>query len=203
MIAIMSAWPSLFDDAPVRRFGAGHVLFQRGDPVRSLFLVKSGAIVLERPKADGTALTLHVAEEGTLLAEASLFADAYHCNAFVRTPSQVGRLPKRVVLAALRASPDMALDLLAGSARLVQAQRTRIEILRLRRVSDRLDAWLDLHGEPARGEWIRVADAIGVTPPALYRELARRRLRGARLAPVPCDREVGGDDPTQVSARPG
>jgi hypothetical protein len=45
----------------------------------------------------------------------------------------------------------------------------------MRRVSDRLDAWLELHGEPEKGEWIRVADQIGVSPPALYRELARRR----------------------------
>ncbi|GGA14462.1 hypothetical protein GCM10011498_13350 [Amylibacter cionae] len=30
-------------------------------------------------------------------------------------------------------------------------------------------------GEPAKGGWILVAEQIGVSPPALYRELARRR----------------------------
>jgi len=71
--------------------------------------------------------------------------------------------------------PGAALSLIETHAREVQAQRARIEILRLRRVSDRLDAWLDLYGEPKKGEWIAIADKIGVSPPALYRELAKRK----------------------------
>ena len=177
MIPIMSAWQTLFDAAPTRELAAGESLFRREDAVRSMFLVRTGTVALERPMADGTALTLHIAGEDTLLAEASLFAQAYHCDAVAREAAEVASLSKPSFLVALRTSPDAALDLFARSAREVQAQRGRIEILRLRRVSDRLDAWLDLHGEPPRGEWIRVADAIGVTPPALYRELARRRGR--------------------------
>ena len=67
------------------------------------------------------------------------------------------------------------MSMIENLAKAVQAQRARIEILRMRRVSDRLNAWVDLHGEPRKGEWINVADQIGVSPPALYRELARRR----------------------------
>ncbi|WP_051927686.1 hypothetical protein [Ruegeria halocynthiae] len=55
--------------------------------------------------------------------------------------------------------------------------RTRIEIMRLRKVTDRLDAYLELYGPPEEGEWVRVADWIGVTHPALYRELAKRRAK--------------------------
>ncbi|KHA54180.1 Cyclic nucleotide-binding domain protein [Sulfitobacter noctilucicola] len=84
-------------------------------------------------------------------------------------------MPRANFLSALRDRPDAALSLIKTHAREVQAQRGRIEILRLRRVSDRLDAWLDVHGKPEKGEWIRVADQIGVSPPALYRELALRR----------------------------
>ena len=184
MISIMSDWPSLFDDAPLRRLfdeaslrslEAGATVFRREEPVHSVFLVRSGTIALERPMADGSALTLHTAGKGTMLAEASLFADAYHCDAVVQGPARVASVPKRTVLAALQTSPGLALNLFARSAREVQAQRARVEILRLRRLADRLDAWLDIHGEPERGEWIKVAVAIGVTPPALYRELAKRR----------------------------
>ena len=43
-------------------------------------------------------------------------------------------------------------------------------------VSARLDAWLAWHGElPPRGDWKQLADQIGVSPEALYREMARRR----------------------------
>ena len=84
-------------------------------------------------------------------------------------------MPRAKFLLALRDDPGAALSLIETHAREVQAQRARIEILRLRRVSDRLDAWLDLYGEPKKGEWIAIADKIGVSPPALYRELAKRK----------------------------
>ena len=55
--------------------------------------------------------------------------------------------------------------------------RARAEIVSLRTVSARVDAWLALHvGElPARGHWRDLAEEISVAPEALYRELARRR----------------------------
>jgi CRP-like cAMP-binding protein len=61
-------------------------------------------------------------------------------------------------------------------AREVQATRLRAEILSLRKVAARLDAWLSLHAGklPEKGEWKILATQIGVTPEALYRELARR-----------------------------
>ena len=175
MISIMYAWQHIFDDAQRRAFEQGTVLFRREDPITSMYLVHSGAVALERPLEDGTVLTLHVATAGNALAEASLFAQAYHCDAVVRAPAQVAIMPRADFLEALHDQPGAALSLIETHAREVQAQRARIEILRLRRVSDRLDAWLDVHGEPEKGAWIRVADQIGVSPPALYREMARRK----------------------------
>ncbi|GIT97167.1 hypothetical protein JANAI62_37900 [Jannaschia pagri] len=63
------------------------------------------------------------------------------------------------------------------TAKELQTLRARIEIMRLRKVTDRLDAYLELFGPPGEGDWVRVADWIGVTPPALYRDLAKRRRR--------------------------
>lgn len=60
----------------------------------------------------------------------------------------------------------------------VHATRARAALLRLRGVAARPDAWLALTdaGLPPRGELRGLADEIGVTPEALYRELARRRV---------------------------
>jgi CRP-like cAMP-binding protein len=171
----MPGWHHIFDHAPLRTLDQGAVLFRQEDPIRFMFLVQAGAVAMERPMTDGSVLTVHVATAGSALAEASLFAETYHCDAIARTPSQVAALPRADILSALSDHSDWALSLIETHAKEVQAQRSRIEILRLRRVCDRLDAWLDLYGEPAKGEWIRVADQIGVSPPALYRELARRR----------------------------
>ena len=56
----------------------------------------------------------------------------------------------------------------------LQTLRMRIKIKRLRRVADRLEAYLELYGPPSAGAWVCVADWIEVSPPALYRELAKR-----------------------------
>jgi CRP-like cAMP-binding protein len=175
MISIMSDWHQIFTNAPLRTIAQGKALFRREDAVQSMFLVRSGSIALERPMADGTALTLHVATTGTALAEASLFAETYHCDAVARTDTQVACVSRMAFLAALQRMPNTALSLMETHAKEVQILRARIEILRLRRVSEKLDAWLDLYGEPPKGEWVRVADEIGVSQPALYRELAKRK----------------------------
>ena len=172
----MLRWQMIFDGSLERSLKEGATLFRREDPVEFMYLVRAGQIALERPMTDGAALTLHIASEGMALAEASLFADAYHCNAIARESAVVAYMPRAAFLAKLQKSPKAALGLIEANAREVLVLRARIEILRLRRVSDRLDAWLELFGEPAKGGWVRVADGIGVSQPALYRELARRRL---------------------------
>jgi CRP-like cAMP-binding protein len=175
MISIMSDWDQIFTNAPLRIITQGEALFRREDAVQSMFFVRSGSIALERPMADGGALTLHVATTGTALAEASLFAETYHCDAVARTDAHIAFVSRVAFRAALKTLPDAALSLIETYAKEIQAQRARIEILRLRRVSEKLDAWLELYGEPPKGEWVRVADEIGVSQPALYRELAKRK----------------------------
>ncbi len=175
MISIMSEWMQIFDDAPEREMAKGTVLFRRDDPVRSMYLVRSGEVALERPLPDGGLLRVQIAGEGMALAEASLFAETYHCDAVARSDTRLAIVPRLEVISALKKRPDAALSMIENHARTVQTLRARIEVMRLRRVADRLNAWLDLYGEPSKGAWIDVADQIGVSPPALYRELARRR----------------------------
>ena len=185
MIAIMfeTSWPSLFGDARPVSVQAGTSLFRREDGVRFAFLVDEGQIALERFLPSGEALVLSIAGPGALLAEASLFADRYHCDAVARADAWVAALPVAAFRDRLRAAPDAALGLIADLSAEVQRQRLRVEILRLPRLDDRLDAWLAVHPPPPRGGWVGVAEAIGVTPPALYRALARRRRGG--LTPGP------------------
>ncbi len=46
------------------------------------------------------------------------------------------------------------------------------------KVADRLDAWLcEGHLLPNKGRWQDVASELGVSREALYRELARRRIK--------------------------
>lgn len=172
----MSDWIHIFDGAPAREIAKGAAVFRQEDPVQNMYLVQYGRVELERPLTDGGHLTLHIATSGMALAEASLFAKTYHCDAVARLDTKILSVPRADFLTAVHDRPEAALSLIESHTKEVQAQRARIEILRLRRVSDKLDAWLNLNGEPSKGEWISVAEHIGVSAPALYRELARRRF---------------------------
>lgn len=181
MIEIMSGhWLHCFDNTPKRTLAEGETLFRRDDRVEWAFLVRKGRIFLRRALQDGGLLTLHTANAGDLVAEASLFADRYHCDAVTDLSTTVLSLPRDELMTHLKkASSSNHLSIIAfeRTARDLQTLRTRIEVMRLRKVSDRLAAYLELYGPPEEGEWVRVADWIGVTPPALYRELAKRRAK--------------------------
>ena len=96
MIVIMSQeLDSLFKGLPGRKcaFDAGSTVFTLGDPVKLVHFVREGAINLERRQEDGAALILQRACPGSILAEASVYSDRYHCDA--RAEVELGNLDCR------------------------------------------------------------------------------------------------------------
>ena len=185
MIAIMSGTPAELlsklkgHDA---KLAAGAIVFRAGDPVVSLFLVNAGMVRLVRTLPHGLELTLQRAGAGAILAEASLFADRYHCDAVASENSIVRIVSLREAKIALSKDSALALALARDLSVEVQRIRAHAEILSLKTVAERIDAWLAMNGGalPAKGRWRQVASDIGVTPEALYRELALRRSSGRR-----------------------
>ncbi len=172
-----------------RKLAAGETLFRAGDPVQALFLVEAGRMRLVRALPHGFQLTIQRAGPGSVLAEASLFADRYHCEAVATDAALLRTLPRPRLEAALAGDAGLARAWAAHLAREVQRARASAEILSLKTVGDRLDAWLALNdgGLPAKGGWRLIASEIGVSPEALYREIARRRINASasvRAAPA-------------------
>ena len=160
-----------------QQFAAGDILFRSGDRVRSLFLVVAGTIRLTRSLPHGSQLTLQRAGPGTIVAEASLFAKRYHCEGAAVEDSVVRVVSLRRLQAALAKQPEFARTWTRHLAQEVQRARAHAEMLSLKTVAARVDVWIMLNDGPLppRGQWRQVACEIGVTPEALYRELARRR----------------------------
>jgi CRP-like cAMP-binding protein len=179
MIAIMSgAIEALWDSrARERTLVAGEVLFRAGDPVRVLYRVEAGVMKLLRPLPHGVELVIQRAGAGAFLAEASLFAAAYHCDAVAVGPTRLRGVPVARITGALERDPSLARAFACYLAKEVQGARARAEIVALKTTRARLDAWLAVRGGelPQKGRWRDIAGEIGVTPEALYRELARRR----------------------------
>ncbi len=152
------------------------MLFRSEAPVSEIFLVTSGQIHLRRHTVHGAEMVLQRAMAGMVVAEASAYSDSYHCDAIAAVDSIVRGLPKSAFLSALASDPGLAATWAATLARGVQAARFRSEIRSIPKVADRLEGWLgEGNSLPRKGHWQDVANELGITREALYRELARRR----------------------------
>lgn len=156
---------------------AGQLLFHRGDTVKEVHFILTGSVHLVRYQSDGSTLILQRAGPGSILAEASLYSETYHCDAVASGRAEIRAYSKASFRRLLATSPEFShvwARFLAGE---LQGARLRSEILSLKTVAGRLDAWIAWNGGdlPEKGEWKLVANEIAVSAEALYRELARRR----------------------------
>lgn len=167
----------------------GVALFRQGDDPPGLPFLADGGVNLVRWTETGRTVRIHFARSGEIFAEASLFAEACHCDAVAATPSVVRLLPKHNVLDAFSRDLDLAQAFaahLAGS--LVRARR----LLELRaitpltaRVRARLEELADATGAvPERTSLISIATDLDVTPPTLYRAIAALEATGVLERPA-------------------
>lgn len=135
---------SPFDMLPsdrLKKFTApkGSVLFREGDPTEGLFLSLSATIKMARSGPDGEPVTIHTVQARQSFAEASVFADKYHCDAVVLFEGEVIRIPKPIVLAGL-ADPEFSTAYNRIMSRQVQAYRQIVEIMSIRSAVERVYA---------------------------------------------------------------
>ena len=162
-----------------REFRKDQNLFCQGDPVTSIFLIRTGEARLIRRRTDGGIVVLQRAPAGAVLAEASLFAEIYHCDGLAVTDVSALAISRAAIRNRFETGSAFASFWAVHLGNEIRATRLRSEILAMKTVAERLDAWVaQRDGAPERGMWNLVAEEIGVSPEALYRELARRRARG-------------------------
>ncbi len=160
-----------------RIFDEGQYLFHRDDRVKSMFLVKTGSAHLIRHHRNGSAVVLQRAVPGSVLAEASLFSAAYHCAAIAATALVVRVISRTAMQHLFFSDQDFAKAWATHLAGEIRNARLRSEILTLKTVAERLNGWLADRGHlPEKGNWKAIAQEIGTSPEALYREIARRRI---------------------------
>lgn len=153
-------------------------LFCRGDVVEFLFVLQNGQIALTRHMEDGKSLVLCRAVGPCILAEASVYSKQYHCDAVALSKCELRKVSKDDFISLLASSPAMANSWSTHLAQTLQTARQYSEILRLKKVSERVDAWTALNGGelPPKGQWKVLAAQLGVSAEALYRELATRNI---------------------------
>jgi CRP/FNR family transcriptional regulator, dissimilatory nitrate respiration regulator len=176
--------PSLEAGSVVRFLAPGDQLFRQGDPAAAIYKVESGRLRLIRRTVDDHLVILHTARRGEFFAEASLFAEAYHCDAVASAQASVRVYPKATVMEALRTDPALAEAFMARLAHQLQELRARMELRNIRSARDRVLQYLRLRaGVQGRsiaieGQLQDIAAEIGMTREALYRTLAALEAEG-------------------------
>ena len=156
-------------------FAAGASVFHLGDPIRLVHFVQRGTIYLVRHLDEGAALILQRARAGSILAEASVYSESYHCDARAETVAATWAIARKDFRRCLETKPEAYQAWAQHLAHEVQRARLHAEILSMKTVAARLSAWMFRNGAPAaKGQWRRLAEEIGVSPEALYREIAKR-----------------------------
>ena len=175
---------SLEAGSAVRVLAPGELLFRQGDPAVAIYKVESGRLRLIRRTVDDHLVILHTARRGEFFAEASLFADVYHCDAVAAVPSSVRVYPKQKAMEAMRKDPALAEAFMARLARQLQELRARMELRNIRSARDRVLQYLRLRAGvqgrsiPVEGQLQDIAAEIGMTREALYRTLAALETEG-------------------------
>lgn len=166
----------IFHDATRRHYEGGQQIFHSGDRVKFLHFVEKGQANLIRQTRAGAPVILQRAQPGQVLAEASVYSLAYHCDARAMSDTVLRVMLVSAFRRRLEDTPGLAGLWAAYLAHAVQAARLRAEIRTLRTVAERLDSWLGgARALPEKGTWQDLAAELGVSREALYRELAKRR----------------------------
>lgn len=174
--------PALMAAAKDLQYPAGRVLFRTGERPRCLFFVLQGQALLQRVTVEGTSVTLQRANRG-FLAEASLTAPVYHCNALCQSECKLLAFPLKEVRDAIDRHAPTRWAWIALLSTQSRQQRLRIERLALNSLRDRLKHLVLTEGAPdgsymVPGTRAALAGELGVTPAALYRTLASLNAAG-------------------------
>jgi CRP/FNR family transcriptional regulator, dissimilatory nitrate respiration regulator len=176
----MADWltPTIRSAAVRRALEAGEALFRTGQRTSGLYEMVTGIVRLVRVDRTGREAVLHVAMAGETLAEASLFASAYHCDAIATTAATVQLYPKALVLAEFEHNPKTAQAFMTMMARQIMNLRARLELRNIHSAHDRILHYIALN-TAADGRTVKVtgtlkslAVELGLTHEALYRTLS-------------------------------
>jgi CRP-like cAMP-binding protein len=173
--------PALMALAGRRVVEAGDVLFRIGDLPRSVMYVTAGEVQLVRRGRDGKGIVLQ-RSRGGFVAEASLDAMAYQCDAVASTAAEVILFPISEFRAALEADCQFHRAWSSNLARVVRTLRAQCERLSLKSAAERVLHYLESEGDAgvimltqSRKAW---AAEMGLTHEALYRTLKRMETEG-------------------------
>ncbi len=156
-------------------------LFRQGSKPRYMYFIAHGEVVLERHGPEGENAVVQRVRQG-FLAEASLDARTYHCDARVTADGAAWALALSPLQQALQQDSAFAQRWIGMLAAQIRQARARCERLTLKGVEARIWHMFDTEGRQGKlyisSSLKQFAADLGVTHEALYRALGRMEREG-------------------------
>lgn len=163
-----------------KNLSSNETLFRTGDRPTRIFFVDRGEIRLIRVAREGGVLVMQRITKG-FLAEASLDADAYHCDAVAAGPTQVTSIPIGIFRNALH-DAEVSMTWTRLLATEVIRLRSVAERLTLKSAAERILHYIEFDGKDGRLLLVQTQKAwageLGLSHEALYRTLKVLRSNG-------------------------
>jgi CRP/FNR family transcriptional regulator len=130
---------ALVEVARTRRLERGEFLFAAGDTAKGFYVLLDGKIKLYKVSSDGKEYILRVVRSGQTFAEAAAFSGlTYPVFAETMSPCRLVYFDVKDFRDLIHRSPQLALNMIATMAALLQSLNQKIEDLSLREVTARL-----------------------------------------------------------------
>jgi CRP/FNR family transcriptional regulator len=182
---------ALADIARTREVENGEFLFAAGDKASGFYVLLEGMVKLYKVSADGKEYILRVVRGGETFAEAAAFSQlTYPVFAETMSPCHLVYFDVNGFRQLIQQSPQLALNMIATMATLLQSLNQKIEDLSLREVAARLCRHLlksarEHHGDVIDGHSFHLettksalAARLGTIGETLSRTLKKLQLRG-------------------------
>jgi len=181
-VSLFEKFPAILQPSRLN-LAKGETLFTQGSLIENLYLIDSGRIKLQRNTIDGSSVILHTGEAGETIAEASLFAENYHCTAIADTETHVSFVKKHALLRHLEENPQEMKSLLERFARQVRDLRAINEIKNIRSAQERILVYIksniNSNSEMALDISMKdLAHKIGLAHETFYREIKKLEKSG-------------------------
>lgn len=170
-----------------KKYGRGQTIFHDGEPGDGFYMVASGKVKIFKLSMDGKEQILHIFGAGEPFGEVPVFhGTPFPASASTLAASELLFFPRLEFVNLLKASPSLALSMLAVLSMRLRRFTTQVENLTLKEVPGRLASYLLYLVEEQHREDVVVLDVpkgqlaslLGTTPETLSRIFAKMTDEG-------------------------
>ena len=180
--------PDLIDQlasiAAFKRYEAGEIIFEEGDPGLGFHLVDQGRVKIFKSSPDGREQLLHIFGPGEPFGEVAIFLGrGYPARAQAMIESRTVFFPREALRNLVAKNPDLAFGLMAVLSQRLVRFAGLLESITLKEVPARLAAFLLSSSEGRDQVELTVtkgqlASLLGATPETISRSLGRLKKAG-------------------------